>query len=56
MHYAGWLRAQKVLPASSLAVGVNALDLFLSPPTEAVAIRSVELQLKYHGEQPLSSR
>ena len=31
MHYAGWMRAQKVLPASALAVGVNALDLFVSP-------------------------
>ena len=47
-RYAGWIKCQKTLPASSLQSGINQLEL--SDPTGSVAIRSIEVQLKYNWE------
>jgi len=46
-QYTGWLRAQKVLPASSLRVGDNDLIIVSGPNTPASAIRATQVQLKY---------
>lgn len=46
-QYTGWLRAQKVLPASSLRVGNNDLIIVSGPNTPASAIRATQVQLKY---------
>jgi hypothetical protein len=46
-QYTGWLRAQKVLPASSLRVGDNDLIIVSGPNTPASAIRGTQVQLKY---------
>jgi hypothetical protein len=50
MHfrYAGWLRAQKVIPGSALQTGVNRLVLQLPSGTSPVAIRNLELLLKHN--------
>jgi len=47
-HYAGWLKCQKVLQGSSLIAGQNELVIQLSDPSGSVAIRAVEVQLKYN--------
>jgi hypothetical protein len=46
-HYSGWLKCQKVIPGSLLLAGTN--DLFITLPgrPSPVALRSVEIQLKY---------
>jgi len=47
-NYTGWLRAQKMVPASSLKVGTN--DLVVGSSTTdagASAIRATQIQLKY---------
>ena len=44
-HYTGWLPCQKVIPGSALLAGANALQI--SSRSGAVAIRAVEVQLKY---------
>lgn len=49
-RYAGWLRCEKIIPASSLVAGVNRLSLFLPRFTRPVAIRALEIQLKYPWE------
>ena len=46
-QYTGWLRAQKVLPASSLRVGDNDLVIVSGPNTPTSAIRATQVQLKY---------
>lgn len=46
-QYTGWLRAQKLLPASSLRVGTNDLIIVAGPNTPASAIRATQIQLKY---------
>jgi hypothetical protein len=46
-QYTGWLRAQKVLPVSSLKVGNNDLIITAGPGTPASAIRATQVQLKY---------
>jgi hypothetical protein len=46
--YTGWLRAQKVIPGSALRTGVNTLVLQLHPDSGPLAVRAVELQLKYN--------
>jgi hypothetical protein len=46
-QYTGWLRAQKLLPASSLRVGNNDLTIVSGPNTPASAIRATQVQLKY---------
>jgi hypothetical protein len=49
MHfqYTGWLRAQKIVPVSSLKVGTNDLLVVNGPGSEASAIRATQIQLKY---------
>jgi len=46
-QYTGWLRAQKLLPASSLRVGTNDILVIGGPGTPASAIRATQIQLKY---------
>ena len=46
-RYNGWLRGQLILPVGALQAGVNELDLAVNPASTAVALRAVELQLKY---------
>ena len=45
--YTGWLRAQKLVPASSLKVGTNDLLIIGGRDTNASAIRATQIQLKY---------
>lgn len=50
MHfqYTGWLRAQKIVPGSSLKVGTNNLVIIAgSAGTSISAIRATQIQLKY---------
>ena len=49
MHfqYTGWLRAQKVIPLTSLRVGTNDLFILNGPGGSASAIRATQVQLKY---------
>jgi hypothetical protein len=49
-HYAGWIKCQKIVPGSALQVGANQLVLQLGDAAGTVAIRSVEVQLKYNWE------
>jgi hypothetical protein len=46
-RYGGWLKCQKVIPGSLLTAGTN--DLLISTPGDPapVALRAVEVQLKY---------
>jgi hypothetical protein len=46
-QYTGWLRAQKLLPVSSLKVGTNDLIVVAGAGTPASAIRATQIQLKY---------
>jgi len=46
-QYTGWLRAQKLVPASHLKVGPNDLLIIGGPGTNASAIRATQIQLKY---------
>jgi hypothetical protein len=46
-QYTGWLRAQKLLPMSSLKVGNNDLIITAGSGTPASAIRATQVQLKY---------
>jgi hypothetical protein len=44
-RYGGWLKCQKVIPGSLLTAGTN--ELLISTPGDPVALRSIEVQLKY---------
>jgi hypothetical protein len=46
-NYTGWLRAQKIVPAASLKVGMNDLVVVNGTDTGASAIRATQIQLKY---------
>jgi hypothetical protein len=46
-NYTGWLRAQKLVPATVLKVGANELVVANSGGTGASAIRATQIQLKY---------
>src|SRR3954468_21941600 len=46
-HYTGWLRAQKIVPATALKVGANNLVVENGPGGGAAAIRGTQVQLKY---------
>ena len=48
-RYAGWLRAQKAIPGSALRAGLNKVVLRLSRDSSPLAVRTVELQLKYNS-------
>jgi len=46
-NYTGWLRAQKIVPATSLKGGTNDLVVVNGADTGASAIRATQIQLKY---------
>lgn len=46
-RYTGWIRAQKVVPASYLRTGTNDVIVIGGPGTAASAIRATQIQLKY---------
>lgn len=50
-RYTGWVRAQKVISGETLAAGLNSLTVALSKDSDTVAIRSVQIQLKYNWEK-----
>lgn len=49
MHfqYTGWLRAQKIVPATSLHVGTNSVMILSGAGSPSSAIRATQVQLKY---------
>lgn len=46
-QYTGWLRAQKLVPASNLKAGTNDILITSGEGTAASAIRATQIQLKY---------
>jgi hypothetical protein len=46
-NYTGWLRAQKIVPATVLRVGPNELVVTNAVGTQSSAIRATQIQLKY---------
>jgi len=46
-NYTGWLRAQKLVPATVLKVGANDLVVANGAGPGASAIRATQIQLKY---------
>ena len=50
-RYTGWVHAQKVIPSEDLASGLNEVTIALSEKSDTVAIRSVQIQLKYNWEK-----
>ena len=46
-RYTGWLRAQKLVPATYLRTGTNDVIVIGGPGTAASAIRATQIQLKY---------
>jgi hypothetical protein len=46
-NYTGWLRAQKIVPATVLKVGANDLVVTNAAGTSVSAIRATQVQLKY---------
>ncbi|PYK09268.1 MAG: hypothetical protein DME61_07165 [Verrucomicrobia bacterium] len=46
-NYTGWLRAQKIVPATVLKVGANDLVVANGTDTGSSAIRATQIQLKY---------
>lgn len=48
-RYAGWLRGHKAIPGSSLHAGLNKIVLRLHRESGPVAVRTIELQLKYNS-------
>jgi hypothetical protein len=46
-HYTGWLRAQKMVPATMLKVGPNDLVVANATGSGSSAIRATQIQLKY---------
>jgi hypothetical protein len=46
-HYTGWLRAQKIVPATMLKVGPNDLVVANAAGSGSSAIRATQIQLKY---------
>jgi hypothetical protein len=46
-QYTGWLRAQKIVPASALHSGTNNLAIVNGPDASAAVIRATQVQLKY---------
>jgi hypothetical protein len=46
-RYTGWLRAQKLVPATYLRPGTNDVIIIGGPGTPASAIRATQIQLKY---------
>ena len=50
-RYTGWIHAQKIVPGDMLNAGLNSLTLALSDGSDTVAIRSLDIQLKYNWEK-----
>jgi hypothetical protein len=50
-HYTGWLRAQKLLPASSFRIGTNDILIVNGPNAAGSAVRGTQVQLKYLWEK-----
>lgn len=50
-QYTGWLRAQKIIPASALKSGPNDIVVTAGPGTSKSAIRATQVQLKYLWEK-----
>ena len=50
-QYTGWVRAQKIVPASSLRTGANDLIVMGGPETGVAAIRATQIELKYLWEK-----
>ncbi len=48
-RYAGWLHGQKAIPGSALRAGLNKVVLRLHRESGSIAVRTVELQLKYNS-------
>ncbi|MGH8092149.1 MAG: hypothetical protein ACREIF_01580 [Chthoniobacterales bacterium] len=46
-QYTGWVRAQKIVPASLLKTGTNDVIILAGAGTSASAIRETQIQLKY---------
>jgi hypothetical protein len=46
-QYTGWVRAQKIVPASILKAGTNDVIIMAGAGTSASAIRETQIQLKY---------
>jgi len=46
-RYGGWLKCQKVIPGSLLTAGTNALLISAPDHPAPVALRAIEVQLKY---------
>jgi hypothetical protein len=46
-QYTGWVRAQKIVPASILKAGTNDVIIVAGAGTSASAIRETQIQLKY---------
>jgi hypothetical protein len=46
-QYTGWVRAQKIVPASLLKAGTNDVMILAGAGTSASAIRGTQIQLKY---------
>jgi hypothetical protein len=46
-QYTGWVRAQKVVPASLLKVGTNDVMILSGAGTSTSAVRQTQIQLKY---------
>jgi len=49
-RYTGWLRCQAIIPGSALRVGLNSLILVVNKQGGAIAVRSVEIQLKHNWQ------
>jgi hypothetical protein len=50
-QYTGWLRAQKLIPVSTLKVGTNDVIILSGAATSTSAIRGTQVQLKYLWEK-----
>lgn len=48
-RYTGWLHAQKAIPTTALQSGLNTIVIQLNKESGPVAVRAVELQLKYNA-------
>ena len=46
-QYTGWVRAQKIVPASILKAGANDVIILAGSGTSASAVRETQIQLKY---------
>ena len=50
-RYTGWIHAQKVVPGEMLSAGLNGVTVSLSEGSGSVAIRSLQIHLKYNWEK-----